>query len=293
METSRKPATNADPKPADVRDLLPPQRRRLERFGVGHAVDLHCHCLPCVDDGPATMVDSLNLCRALVEDGITAAIATPHQLGRYAGRNGAPAVREAVAALNRSLMLEGVPLRVFAGADVRVDERLARLLDDDHCLSLAGGVYVLLELPHDTFIDPAALIAQLVGRGRRPILSHPERHRHLTSHPHLIDPWLRSGVELQITSGSLCGDFGETAQRAAWYWLETGAAALVASDAHDVASRPPRMSKAIELITHRLGEDVARRVCGENPWRLLLGRPLEQPPRNASDESDPLAELMI
>jgi protein-tyrosine phosphatase len=293
MEPSRKPAANADPNSAHLCELLPPQRRRLERFGVGQAVDLHCHCLPCVDDGPATMVDSLNLCRALVEDGITAAIATPHQLGRYAGRNGAAAVRAAVAALNRSLMVEAVPLRVFAGADVRVDERLLRLLDDDQCLSLAGGAYVLLELPHDTFIDPAALIAQLVGRGRRPILSHPERHRHLTSHPHLIEPWLRAGAELQLTSGSLCGDFGATAQRAAWYWLETGAAGLVASDAHDVTNRPPRMSRAIELIAHRLGENVARRVCGENPWRVLLGRPLDHPPRRASDESDPLAELMI
>jgi hypothetical protein len=53
------------------------------------------------------------------------------------------------------------------------------------------------------------------------------------------------------------------------------------------------MSKAIELIAQRLGESVARRACGENPWRVLLGRPLEQPPRKASDESDPLAELMI
>jgi tyrosine-protein phosphatase YwqE len=88
---------------------------------------------------------------------------TPHQLGRYGRPQRAAAVREGVAALNRSLMVEGVPLRVFAGADVRVDERLARLLDEDQCLSLAGGAYVLLELPHDTFIDPAALIAQLVG----------------------------------------------------------------------------------------------------------------------------------
>jgi protein-tyrosine phosphatase len=262
METSNSAAVTG----FDLRELLPPQRSRLERFAVGQAVDLHCHCLPCVDDGPGTMVEALQLCRALAEDGITVAIATPHQLGRYAGRNGAPAVREGVAALNRSLMVEGIPLRVFPGGDVRVDERIARLLHDDHVLSLADrGVYVLLELPHDTFIDPATLITHLVKLGRRPIMSHPERHRHLTANPHLIEPWLKAGVELQITSGSLVGDFGGTALRAAWYWLETGAAALVASDAHDVTDRPPRMSKAIELIAHRLGEDVARRVCGENP----------------------------
>jgi protein-tyrosine phosphatase len=287
MEPLNSPAEKA----ADLRELLPAQRRRLERFAIGQSVDLHCHCLPCVDDGPATMVESLQLCRALVQDGITTAIATPHQLGRYAGRNGAAAVREAVAALNRALMVEGIPLQVFPGGDVRIDERLVQLIREDHVLSLADrGVYVLLELPHETFIDLTMLIAQLVKIGRRPIVSHPERQRHLTTNPRLIEPWLRGGAELQITAGSLTGDFGDTALRAGWYWLETGAAALVASDAHDAKARPPRMTKAIELIARRLGEDVARRVCGENPWRLLQGRPLEQPRMapGLADESDPL-----
>ena len=45
-------------------------------------VDVHCHILPGVDDGPATLEDSLALCRALLRDGVTTAIATPRQLGR-------------------------------------------------------------------------------------------------------------------------------------------------------------------------------------------------------------------
>src|ERR1700722_9482966 len=93
-----------------------PQRERLERFAVRQSVDIHCHCLPCVDDGPSTLVESLELCRGLVEDGITIAIATPHQLGRYHGRNNAASVRQAVAALNRSLAVEAIPLQLVAGA---------------------------------------------------------------------------------------------------------------------------------------------------------------------------------
>src|SRR3982750_1594678 len=104
------PSNSAAAKGDDLRELLPAQRRRLERFAIGQSVDLHCHCLPCVDDGPETMVESLQLCRALVQDGITPPIAPPPHLGRYAGRNGAAAVREAVAALNRALMVEGIPL---------------------------------------------------------------------------------------------------------------------------------------------------------------------------------------
>ena len=271
----------AEPIAPDLAHLAPAQRRRLERFAAARCVDIHCHCLPCVDDGPASVVDALALCRGLVEDGVTTVIATPHQLGRYAGRNDAAAVRQAVDGLNRSLMVEGVPLDVLPGADVRLDERIVRLLADDQVLTLAdGGRYLLLELPHDTFIDPLPLLRHLLDQGVRPIVSHPERHRFLTAHPTVVAEWARHGAALQLTAGSLTGDFGNTARRAAWYWLETGAAALVASDAHGMATRPPRLTDAIRLIARQLGEDCARRVCVDNPDRVLRGQDLAPPARS-------------
>src|SRR5437588_1611323 len=107
------------------------QRARLARFDAAESADVHCHCLPGLDDGPATLEDALDLCRALVDDGITVAIATPHQLGRYEGQNQAAKVRQAVEMLQRALVEQKVPLRVVPGADVRIDERLPDLLDSD------------------------------------------------------------------------------------------------------------------------------------------------------------------
>jgi protein-tyrosine phosphatase len=263
-----------------VNELATSQRQRLDRFAAAQCVDIHCHCLPCVDDGPASQVEALALCRALVADGITTAIATPHQLGRYQGRNGPAAIRQAVAALNRALMVDGIPLNVLPGGDVRVDERLERLLLEDQVLTLGdGAAYVLLELPHETFIDPVTMLRRMADKGICPIMSHPERHRFVTAHPHVVGPWLKAGAVLQLTAASLTGEFGTTARRAAWFWLETGEAALVASDAHDAVNRPPRMTEAIRLISKQLGEDVARRVCIENPRRVLEGRPLAEPDR--------------
>jgi hypothetical protein len=77
----------------------PEQMRRLDEFNTTRSVDIHCHCLPGLDDGPATMSEALALCEALVADGITTVIATPHQLGRYDRLNSASQVREAVATL--------------------------------------------------------------------------------------------------------------------------------------------------------------------------------------------------
>jgi protein-tyrosine phosphatase len=250
--------------------LSPQQRARLARFGAAQCVDIHCHCLPGVDDGPGTLEEAVALCRALVADGVTTAVATPHQLGRYDLRNGGPDVRKAVAALREALAREGVPLAVEPGADVRVDERLPQLLESGHVLTLADtGKFVLLELPHETFIDPLPLIRLLVARGVRPIVSHPERHRHVSREPQLVVPWLKAGALLQVTSGSLTGEFGNSAERCAWDLLSSAAVAFVASDAHGATNRPPRMTAAMDLIERRLGRDVAARVCVENPAKVL------------------------
>ena len=250
--------------------LTSPQRLRLEWFGAAESVDMHCHCLPGVDDGPATLPEALALCKALVADGITTAVATPHQLGRYDLRNGGPDVRNAVARLQEELSRAGIPLTVVAGADVRVDERLPQLLESGHVLTLGdAGRFVLLELPHETYIEPLPLIRLLAARGIRGIVSHPERHDHVARRPQLVQPWLKEGALLQVTSGSLIGDFGMTAERCAWDLMRSAAVALVASDAHGAVRRPPRMTAAIDLVGRRMGKAFASRVCVENPARVL------------------------
>src|SRR5437868_4744181 len=75
------------------------QQSRLTRFGVSQCVDVHCHVLPGIDDGPKNLDESLTLCRSLMRDGITTVIATPHQLGRYDGHNRAGEVRQRVTEL--------------------------------------------------------------------------------------------------------------------------------------------------------------------------------------------------
>lgn len=250
--------------------LLPQQRERLERYSSRHSVDIHCHCLPGLDDGPATPAEALSLCRALVADGVTVAVATPHQLGRYDRRNRAAAVRAAVASLQASLDEAGVPLTVLPGADVRLDERITEMLDAGEVLTLGGiGRHLLLELPHESFIDPLPLIRQLAARGVQTIVSHPERHTMLSKQLWRVRIWREAGAALQITAGSLLGEFGSTAQRVGWELLEGGLAAFVASDAHGSRTRPPRLSAAAAAIERRLGHAVARLVCVKNPLRVV------------------------
>src|SRR5687768_4478553 len=107
------------PSPSPTLSAL--QLARLRKYNVARSVDMHCHCLAGLDDGPPTGADSLALCRLLVRDGFTDVIATPHQLGRYDGFNWASEVRGGVAHLQKALDRDRIPLRVHPGAEVRID----------------------------------------------------------------------------------------------------------------------------------------------------------------------------
>jgi protein-tyrosine phosphatase len=240
-----------------------------------HFVDIHCHCLHGIDDGPETLGESLSLCRALVVDGINNVIATPHQLGRYGDFNVADRVREKVKVLNEELDSNGIAINIVPGGDVRVDERICKLIKDDKVLTLAdNGMYLLLELPHEIFIDIEPMLIELSSMGVKPIISHPERHSFVAKQPQVLINWLEQSAHLQITAGSLLGDFGSTAYKAAWKFLSMGWVSLVATDSHDLRSRRPRMRKVFESICIRLGKEMARLVCIENPLRILEGKDL-------------------
>lgn len=256
------------------------QQQRLDAFQTARTVDIHCHCLPGLDDGPATLDDAIALCEALVADGTTTVIATPHQLGRYDRLNSAAEIYETLLELAAALEARQIPLEIMPGGDVRLDERLLKLLNAGEVVPVAdAGRHLLLELPHELYVDPLPIIEMLAQRGLQAIMTHPERHPYLSRRLDWARDWLARGACLQITAGSLLGEFGDRPYEVAWLLVEGGFAAIVASDAHDAVRRPPRMSEAIQLLTERVGPDVTRAVAIENPLRVLSGETIPSPSR--------------
>ena len=236
-------------------------------------IDVHCHCLPGLDDGPADLKTALELCIALVADGVTTVAATPHQLGRYERLNSAASVRRAVDSLQLELNRLAIPLTVYPGADVRIHERLAGMLSADEVMTLADGKrWLLLEMPGELFIDITGLLKQLQSQGVSVVLSHPERYPWVRRRLPQVVAWRKeAGIKVQITAASLLGDFGPDIADLAWQIASADAVDLVAGDTHSVEGlRRPRMTDARHLVCNRLGEEVADNWFERTP-RMLLG----------------------
>jgi protein-tyrosine phosphatase len=235
-------------------------------------VDIHCHLLPGLDDGAATLDDALAMAEIAVAEGIQTIIATPHQLGSHA-KNSGESIRAATVRFQQILDERRVPLHVVPGADVRIEPDLLRKIRTGEVLTLADRHrHVLLELPHDVYVPLDRLLADLNKAGLVGILSHPERNRGILRQPNILRPLVQNGCLLQVTAGSLTGVFGPQIQRLSESLIEQGLVHFVASDAHATKARLPVLGAAFERVRQLAGSEAALDIFCRHPASVADGQ---------------------
>jgi protein-tyrosine phosphatase len=241
-------------------------------------IDIHCHLLPGFDDGAATLDEALALARVAVADGISGCVLTPHiHPGRW--ENEARDIARATADFAAALEEHGIPLQLQYAAEVRLTDLIFTQLETAVLPFLGqfeGESLLLLEFPHGHVIPGSDQLVQwLRRRGIRSVLAHPERNRSIMREPALLKPFFDAGCLLQVTAASLTGGFGEAAERVALQLLDADQITFVASDAHNLKSRPPQLSRARALVAARKGEQTAQQLFEDNQRRYLQFGQLE------------------
>jgi protein-tyrosine phosphatase len=232
-------------------------------------IDLHCHLLPGIDDGAKHLEMSLAMARMASSDGISTIACTPHILpGVY--HNTGPTIRAAVARLRESISEADIPVTLVTGADVHVAPDLGVQLREGKSLTLNDTRYFLLEPPHH-LLPPRLedLIFGLQTVGYVPILTHPERLSWIEDHYDLIERFACNSVLMQITAGSLMGQFGRRPRYWAERMLDDGLCHLLATDAHNTDRRAPRMAEARAFVAKRIGQDEAMNLVLRRPQGIL------------------------
>lgn len=240
-------------------------------------IDIHHHCLPGVDDGPRELSHAADLCAAAAEEGFEAIVATPHVLR---GRWPAFSRRELESRLAELQDRVGPTPRLLLGSEYFFGHDMADVLRDGTAvLPLAGGRYVLLELPANSvppMFNQPLYRAQL--EGWMPILAHPERNTVFQAHPEMLAELIGHGLRVQITATSLTGAFGPQARLAAETFLRRDLVHFVATDAHNLDKRPPRMNEALAALGAIAGQSRVDALTCENPRAVLENRPLPYDP---------------
>ena len=238
-------------------------------------IDLHCHILPGVDDGPATMEQSIAMAAAALRDGTRTIVATPHSRD-INERGTVAAVRELAASLNAELRARDMPLDVLLGMENHLALDTPQQVDAGLALPMAGSNCILIELPFEFMPYHAAdSLRSLRDRGLLPIIAHTERNLAIQREPQLLAGLVRDGAVSQVTAGSLTGEMGQDAQRTAEALLRLGLAHVISSDGHAPdGARAPLLSQGVDAAAAIVGAEAARRMADAAPRALLEGRPL-------------------
>lgn len=238
-------------------------------------IDIHHHLLWDQDDGSTSLALSLEMAQMAAEDGITHIACTPHANSYY--DYDPLSVTAKIEELQQLLRQRNIPVTLGRGCDFHTSYDNIQLAHNDPTrFSLNSGGYLLVEIP-DHALPPTLneVFYQMQLDGVTPILTHPERNLTLQKDLPRLKEWLRSGVLVQVTAGSVTGRMGKTAQRMAHELLSKRWVHFLATDAHNVTSRPPRMREAMELVAEKYGSDYAHLLCVSNPLAAFMNKPMQ------------------
>ena len=241
--------------------------------------DLHSHLVPGVDDGSASVEESLAMLAALRAEGVVALVTTPHLLLPRLATDAdladelathRSAFEELASAVRGRDDLPTIALgQEIWAPDAHQIRRVLRRTD----VGLGGGHYLLVEFGFDLQGTHEDVVREVVAGGRGIVVAHPERYRYMPG----IEPleqmrrWRELGALLQVNAGSFNGYYAHSnpgAQHLSWRMVEQGLVDLVSTDHHGIRRAGVSLLEAFEALAGRGERELAERTLARAPDRV-------------------------
>jgi protein-tyrosine phosphatase len=234
-------------------------------------IDLHCHILPNVDDGPKDLAESVEMARQAVQQGIKTIIATPHHRNEKYENHGQTIFRQ-VEEFNRVLKSENLDLTILPGQETRIFGEMVEGLESGEILPMNQGKYVFVELPSGHVPRyTGQLLFDIQLKGFIPVIVHPERNQEIIENPEVLYQLVKKGALTQVTASSVSGHFGKTIKKFSLQLIEANLTHFVASDAHNTSSRGFKMVEAYDVIEKSFGIEAVY-MFRENAELVVQGK---------------------
>ncbi|WP_308427599.1 tyrosine-protein phosphatase [Salinimicrobium marinum] len=198
-------------------------------------VDIHNHILPGIDDGAATVEDSLALIKMFSELGITEFIATPHVMNDYYP-NTPETVHKALEEVKLALPEAGLNnIKIKAAAEYMMDQSFLEIIEKEKLLTVAEN-FVLVEMSYfQAPINLNEILFQIQTKKYQPILAHPERYAFYHSKDLIKYEELKDrGCLFQLNLLSITGHYGKNIQETAFQLLDRNMIDFIGTDTHQM-----------------------------------------------------------
>ncbi|GKX31772.1 exopolysaccharide biosynthesis protein [Vallitalea longa] len=232
-------------------------------------IDIHSHILFGVDDGSASLEQTMSMLRIAVDEGIESIIATPHYIigaNKYTKADLLSRYEEVCNIIEK----ENIPIKLMLGNELFADAMLPDMLVNGECCTLGNSKYVLVEFsPRTAKYSINNLIYNISLKGYTPIIAHPERTFAPDDVDTILKELVKKGCYLQMNSGSVTGIYGEKVNKIAIELLDRHMVHFVATDSHTHRRRSPRVKKAYEFVENRCGARYAEQIFNDNGLKVI------------------------
>lgn len=233
-------------------------------------IDIHSHILPGFDDGASDLKEALQILQIASNDGISHIVATPHHVEGVLYQSPEKIIT-AVEELREKAAQNNIPIDILPGMEIRLSSELPDWIESREILTInQSPKFILVEFPFSELPGYATQICfEIRLLGFIPVIAHPERNSDVIRKPRLMEDFIRMECLVQLTSSSLIGHEGKSAQKAAYELINKGLAHIVASDSHAPHHRIPHFDEAYQEVIKLAGQEVAEKMFKITPGEVI------------------------
>lgn len=230
-------------------------------------IDIHCHILYGVDDGPEKIEDSIAMLKVAKEQGITNIVLTPHYRRGMFKFDRNKVLEHKVALEPYAKELE---LQLHVGTEIHVNGDILEYLTEGKVFSIADSDYVLTEYEYHTeYSYLFKMTKELLRHGYVPVIAHVERYECLVKQPKRLEELQEIGALVQMNAGAIIGEDGWGMKNFCKKALKNGWVDVIASDTHDRKKRACYMEDCYDYVSDKYGEKLAYRLMIKNPKKII------------------------
>lgn len=232
-------------------------------------IDIHCHILPRIDDGPGMVEEAMAILEDMHKQDICCVIATPH----YRKEMFEPSMKRVLYSYKQMQELareKGMALKL--GCEYYRDEDIFSDLKNKKRPTMARGEYVLVEFStNDMFATIRNYVYELIARGYKPIIAHVERYFSCQSFDKIRE--LRElGAYIQINADSVIGNMGWKWKKFCMELMKQDLVDFIASDTHNTRNRTCNLKKCADYVSRKMGKNYTKKIFYDNPLNILKNR---------------------
>ena len=239
-------------------------------------IDIHCHILPEMDDGPVSYDESFEMIKNAKNHKINVVIATPHFTDYSAIEDFVFERNEKAILLNEMIKSFDMDITVGCGSELYLNSEVFTAGDLDE-LTINGSKYMLCEYTLNKFDTQKAVIyaEELCRRGYTPIIAHPERYISFLEQPDVVNELWDMGCRFQVNASGLAGHGGLAMQEFSKDLILKGFVDFIATDAHSPKNRNNKILEKIDEFPEEISEDSIEYMLETAPLKVIKKERLE------------------